>query len=281
MTVPTERLLVVGLRCNNACVFCAQGALRQNSPSFPLDLESIQAGDAVAIVGGEPTLDSDLPGLLQRVLARSPRRVVLQTNGRRLAYLAYARSLADAAPELALEISLQGSTAPMHDYSTSVPGSFEQTVKGLANARAVGLPASVAVVVTRSNQRHLVDIARLAHALGARAVRFHPAEPLGRARSARDRVVPNLEIAAPFLDAAEREARGLGLEVGGDGFVGLGVVEEAPAEPRALRVALPIAGRPEPAHGELRGSPKKSGEALATIFPDLFKSPANKPKEEF
>jgi hypothetical protein len=60
-------------------------------------------------------------------------------------------------------------------------------------------------------------------------------------------------------------------------FVGIGELappfESARIEPppERARVALPMLGRPAPAHGEVPSStPKKSGEALRAILPGLF-----------
>ncbi|HEY6464078.1 MAG TPA: hypothetical protein VIY73_28110, partial [Polyangiaceae bacterium] len=60
-------------------------------------------------------------------------------------------------------------------------------------------------------------------------------------------------------------------------FVGVGAmappVEAAavPPSPGRARVALPVLGRPQPAKGEVAaGTPKRSGDALRAILPDLF-----------
>lgn len=239
------RSITVGFACNNACVFCAQGDLRARAA--PIDvaaaITAIEPGDLVCFQGGEPTLLDDLPAWIRAADARGAARVIVQTNGRRLSYKAYARALREASTKLALDVSLPGSTAPMHEYHTSVEGSFAQTVQGLRNARAERIPAGTTTVVTRANFRHLTEIARISHAAGAVAVHFAEARPAGRALRDRARVIPAAEMVAPYLTRAVAEATRLGLAVrAGDRvsgaaaeiFAGIGAVEPVTIDvPRA------------------------------------------------
>jgi len=300
------RLVALGFSCNNACIFCAQGELRAGDaaqdqalrPQTPdAAIAAITPGEVVAIVGGEPTIHGDLPAWITAADARGAARIVVQTNGRRLAYRAYAHELAAASSRLTLDVSLHGSTAPMHDYHTSVPGSFQQTVQGLRNARAEGLPAGVTTVITRSNFRHLGEIVRVARACGASAVHLALAAPHGRAMRDADRVIPAFEMVKPHLVAAITEARRLGLAVrwnateapgaldglaepthgepDGALFAGIGQVEPAApsvalAAPAATKRQLHVLGKPVPAHAEVRAPVKRTGAELREIFPTLF-----------
>jgi cyclic pyranopterin phosphate synthase len=210
--------ITVGFACNNACAFCAQGDLRRASSEghareVARALEAVTPGETVAFLGGEPTIFAELPEWIRAADARGAARLLLQTNGRRLAYRAFARLLREASPRLRLDVSLHGSTAPMHDWHTGVEGSFAQTVQGLRYARAEGIPAGVTVVVTRSNYRHLAEIVRVAHAGAADAVHFAPVEPVGRASRDRARLLPAPEMVAPHLQRASAEAAHLGLGV--------------------------------------------------------------------
>lgn len=232
------RRLLVGFSCNNACVFCAQGELRASGPTFDVDSEiaAIERGDEVVVQGGEPTLSAALPGWIRAIVTRGAARVVVQTNGRRLAYAEYARELADAgAGKLELDVSLHGSDAAMHDWHTGVDGSFQQTARGLVNARASGLKCVVSVVVTRSNLRHLAEIVRVAHRVGARAVRFAPVERRGRAARSDVPLEAPAAMVGPRLRRALDEAAKLGLDASASRdadlpFAGLGAIERADGE---------------------------------------------------
>jgi MoaA/NifB/PqqE/SkfB family radical SAM enzyme len=241
------RAIVLGYACNNACLFCAQGDLRRTRPSAARDdvaraLDAIVKGETVAFVGGEPTLFAELPEWIRAAASRGAKNVILQTNGRRLSYRAFAHELAEASRALLLDVSLQGSTAAMHDWHTGTPGSFAQTVQGIRNARAERIPAGITTVVTRANYRHLGEIVRIAHAAGAMAVHVAAVEPFGRAVEKGSLLVPHPEMVAPHLQRASADAGRLGLrfEVGarttGDLFAGLGDVETP--DPAAERVEV-------------------------------------------
>lgn len=163
-------------------------------------------------MGGEPTLSDALPTWVEAAKAAGASSVLVQTNGRRLVYFSYAKALADAGVDF-LDLSLHGSGAAMHDYHTSVAGSFAQTLKGIANAQRANMSVGITTVITRSNFRHLADIVRLSHAEGADANHFIMAAREGRARTNAARMLAPPELVQPYLVAALSLARTLGLEV--------------------------------------------------------------------
>lgn len=251
------RAVLLGLTCNNACIFCAQGELSAQRPGrLDVRLEGIAPDEIVTFVGGEPTLDERLPDLVREAQERGARRIVVQTNGRRFAYRTYARTMHEASDKLVLDVSLHGSTMAMHEYHTQTEGSFQQTALGVRHATTEGIEVGVTTVVTRSNYRHLVEIVHLVRGLGAKAIKFVLAEPLGRAGKAIDRVVAPLELVEPHLSRAVREAArfGLGWVVGErssnpnvrDSFAGLGEAEPSVAvvaraeQAKGSRTRLPV-----------------------------------------
>lgn len=246
------RAIGLGLTCNNACVFCAQGELSAQRPGRPSSikalLDEIPPNEVVAFVGGEPTLDDDLPSLVRGADTRGARRIIVQTNGRRFAYRAYARVMREASALLFLDISLHGSTAAMHDYHTQTAGSFQQTALGIRNAAAEGIKVGVTTVITRSNYRHLSEVVFLVRGLGAKAVKFVVAEPFGRAEKAADRVFAPIELVEPHVSRAIREAARFELDwIVGDRASGPMVHEEfaglGEVQPSANAVARAEIGR--------------------------------------
>lgn len=218
MPAPLGRVLVhVGYACNNRCVFCAQGDLRAEAPAEEADAvraalrEGREGGhEAVAFVGGEPTLSDALPALIAEARRLGYTSVLLQTNGRRLAYGGYARDLAGAGLH-GVDVSLAGPKSAVHDYHVRVDGAFKQTGRGIAAARAAGLGVSVTSVLTRSSYRHLEETVRLLARLGVDAIHLAAPRGEGEARAGFDRVVPPLSLAMPHLEAAAAAARSLGV----------------------------------------------------------------------
>ena len=197
--------------CNNRCIFCAQGTLRSQVAAPP---EPGMQGDGplVVFLGGEPTLLDDLPARVELSRAQGARRIVLQTNARRLAYPAYAQSLANAGVD-ALDVSLQGGRAEIHDHHTRCPGSFVQTLAGVRAARNLGMEVGLTTVITRSNFRHLDELTRRAASLGIKRLHMTPARPVGEGRRLLARVVPRLSWLIPHLGAAAREADHRGMDL--------------------------------------------------------------------
>lgn len=193
----------VTLACNNRCVFCAQRGLSSASGSSPAD------GDAqVVFAGGEPTVLDDLPERIAAAREGGADRVLLQTNGRRLAYAAYLAELVDAGLTH-LDVSLHGPRAEIHDYHTQTEGSFKQTARGLLLAGRTSLELVVTTVVTRSNFRHLGATARVLRKLGVTSWLISAARTLGAAGDEVGSVPPRLGMLPDHLAAALRESSGI------------------------------------------------------------------------
>ena len=248
------RRIELGFGCNNACLFCALGRLREEVPKIAEEvidqqIDEVVTGDRVAFVGGEPTLFEQLAGWGTRVRERGAWSILVQTNARRLAVKGYAHSLIASGIDV-LDVSLHGCNEAMHDYHTAVDGSFRQTVAGLRRARAAGLTFGITTVVTRSNYRHLSEIVHVAHTLGARAVHLPVVVPKGSGLANWPRLQVAPALLEPHISRAVARAHSLGLVVvrgenlGKAGspqlFAGMGRAQESSGEAPAQR-HLPVA----------------------------------------
>ncbi len=206
----------LGFGCNNRCLVCSQGELRESEALVPArQVESALVGlqgRTVVFVGGEPTLHPQLCELIELAKRRGARAVRLQTNARCFRDPARAR-LAKQAGLDGVEVALFGTATAMHDYHTASPGSFRETVRGLRALLAERVAIAVNVVVTRSNYRHLAEFPRLAQALRAEVVRFSPVRAIGRAGSAPHGYSAPSALLAPRLRQATQVAQALGIAV--------------------------------------------------------------------
>ncbi|HTJ84080.1 MAG TPA: hypothetical protein VL400_20315, partial [Polyangiaceae bacterium] len=132
---------------------------------------------------------------------------------------------------------------------------FRETARGVRHARAVGIPVAITVVVTRANYRHLAEIAALAAALGADALRFATLELVGTAKVLEKSLAPHAELVLPHVARARAVAAQRRLRVASDPltdeddrFAGLGVT--ALAQPPLA--TLPLYGSPSPPSPPLR-----------------------------
>lgn len=208
-----------GYACNNACRFCNQALLRASEePTIPSDIdEKIDAAlehpeTPLVFVGGESTVHPDLPTWIERAKSGGIKHIILQTNGRMLAYHQYSDSLVEAGCNI-FAVSLQGATAACHDFLTQSPGSFKQTIRGIRNVRDAGATVWVNTVITRPNFRHLSEIVTRCHRLGVSRIRFVWPRLEGEAVAQSARIIPNMEMVIPFLEAARTLGTRLGRRI--------------------------------------------------------------------
>jgi MoaA/NifB/PqqE/SkfB family radical SAM enzyme len=107
------------------------------------------------------------------------------------------KSVAAGANEFSL--ALHGHVRDLHDYLTQVPGSFHETARGIRNLKALGQYVGTNTVITRSNYRHLPDIARLLIHLGVSQYQFAFVHALGSAARNFARIVPRYSLIEHYV----------------------------------------------------------------------------------
>jgi len=201
----TERVdIKTGWKCNNRCLFCVQGNKRDlygNKPTEEVKRlleEARRDSDSIVFTGGEVTIRPDLFELVRYARDLGYRVIQIQTNGRVLAYMKACRELVEAG---ATEFSpaLHGHIAELHDSLTRSPGSFAQTVRAIRNLKELGQLVLTNTVITRSNFRHLPEIARLLVGLGVDQYQFAFVHPIGTAGDHFTSVVPRFTLLEPYV----------------------------------------------------------------------------------
>jgi radical SAM protein len=161
--------------CPLACLHCRAEARPERDSG---ELTSAEARDLMAqvtefgspppifvLTGGDPFQRPDLFDLVRHgaalglPMAVSPSGTPTLTAGR-------LAELHDAGAR-AISLSLDGSTARVHDRFRAVPGVFDATMKAWRAARDLGLKVQVNTSVTGHNLDDLADIAALVSRLGA------------------------------------------------------------------------------------------------------------------
>jgi AdoMet-dependent heme synthase len=161
--------------CPLACVHCRAEARPGRHPG---ELTTDEAHNLMAqvaefgspppifvLTGGDPFQRPDLFDLVRHgtrlglAVAVSPSGTPTLTAGR----LAELRE----AGARAISLSLDGSTAEVHDRFRGVPGVFGWTLEAWQAARELGLKVQINTTVTGHNLADLADIAALVHRLGA------------------------------------------------------------------------------------------------------------------
>ena len=210
--------VTVDFHCNSACRFCIVQEGMNRYRGVPLERFRATAAEnrvsrkyeRVLFTGGEVTLEKSLFDFV-RVARESESfaHVRVQTNGRRLADAAYARALREAGVD-ELFVSVHGADARTHDGITQRPGSFDELVRGLDNARALGFTLLSNTVITALNVQELAAIMELAAAHGVTSAELWGYLPMADHAEANALLAPVSEV-APALLAALDSADALGV----------------------------------------------------------------------
>ena len=191
-----ERLgLGVGPMCNNGCDPCLWSRRLEFRPKASLPADAAVHGKVIQLAGREPTLMTDLPALIRGLREAGAVRVEIDTNGRRLAYPAYVRAL-DAAGLDSVTVKLFGVDAAGWDARTREPGSFAQTLEGMANLHhlAPGITLTGLIVPGREPGSRLHELVEFAGSIGLTrlrvVIRLARQDSAGPGRARRHDVVP-------------------------------------------------------------------------------------------
>ena len=211
-------LIRVTGHCNQHCRFCNvnMGAeCRGNlSPEEALNLvmrDNPSPGAVVEISGGEPTLNRQLPRIVEN-LSSAGFRPFLETNAVALSDPKRVESLTGIGLYRAF-VSLHGDTAALSDYLTGAPGTFHKTIEGIHNLLQADIRVIINVVASRLNLEHLDTMVRfIAHRFGPRPhISMSVMAPYEHAWfNSRELCFPYSE-GAPFIIKALDTANALGM----------------------------------------------------------------------
>lgn len=127
--------IFVSAQCNQRCVCCP------GRPTATVSERQIRQKlyqhDQICLLGGEPTLNRSLLGLIRRAKVYGSRRVALSTNGLRLSFRHYAKACLDAGLDEIL-FAFPSHQRAVCDALTGVGGSYELKNQALRRVRRSG-----------------------------------------------------------------------------------------------------------------------------------------------
>jgi MoaA/NifB/PqqE/SkfB family radical SAM enzyme len=153
-----KNIIIIDYNCNQNCKFCATSDFRKEKISLKeikkiVDNAINSDKELIVISGGEPTLRNDLYKIIKHIKKIAPRKnIELTTNGMRLSNKKYIKSISDIDRII---FSIHGPNKKVHDSITQVPESFDLAIKGLKNAKELGIESNLYYVVTSENQKGL------------------------------------------------------------------------------------------------------------------------------
>ncbi len=211
--------LALDYRCNLRCLGCraCDGSGERLAPERAAALlrESFQGGARVAwFGGGEPTLRDDLLPLVKRARDLGYEQVVVQTNGVRLAYPAYARALVDAGVT-EVRVNAKSARADVHDALSAVQGTHALLVRALENLATHRAGVAADVLLAASTAPHLDETVAFFADRGVKrfALWLLYAGDTTAGSVAVEREVPRIADLLPALGKAARVARERGVEL--------------------------------------------------------------------
>ncbi len=165
-----EVSLELTYKCNLDCFYCYND---REKPGTPLSLQQYQTllsdlADMqtlhLMLTGGEPMVHPDFfaIGRAARDMGFVTR---IRTNGHSLTHRQALRLKEEVQP-YAVEVTLHGSTADVHDRQTRMPGSFDRLVKNLESAKELGLRCEVVSTPTAWNEHQIAGMFALCDSLG-------------------------------------------------------------------------------------------------------------------
>jgi len=198
--------------CDLACVHCRAVAQPRPDPrqlsteeAFRLvdDVAAFQQPAILILTGGDPLKREDIFEVAARA-SRAGLRVVMSPSGTQVTPGTVQRLI--GAGVRRISVSLDGSTAELHDSFRQVPGAFAEATQSLAYAREGGLPFQINTTVTRHNRNDLTEMLRLAVQLGAVTWDVFMLVPTGRGTVQMEITPEEYEETLHFVYAVSRTA---------------------------------------------------------------------------
>ncbi|MBV7276159.1 His-Xaa-Ser system radical SAM maturase HxsC [Clostridium sp. PL3] len=201
-----DNFLMLTNKCNNNCIMCPDSlSVRTENNNIPLHIikRHIKLIDKsttfLCITGGEPTLlRDDFIEIIKYCKEKLPNtKYLLLTNGRIFYYKNFTETFIKNRPkDMVIAIPIHAHEPKLHDYISSIEGSFVQTFYGVKNLLDKGEKIEIRIVVNKLNYNMLKNIAFMINKYFAKVFRvsFMAMEMLGNA------VVNNKEIWISFKD---------------------------------------------------------------------------------
>lgn len=206
-SAPYRMDLALTYRCNDDCAHC-YNARPRNYPELDTE-EWYKIIDRVweigiphiVFTGGEPTLRSDLPELIDHA-ERNGQITGLNTNARRLSDNDFVKQLVDAGLDH-IQITVESHDPSIHDQMVRAKGAWRQTIAGLRNVLDTPLYVMTNTTMLQPNSRFLGDTLDFLASLGVPTIGLNALIYSGHGRS----VGTGLKEAelAPLLDLAREK----------------------------------------------------------------------------
>ena len=232
--------------CNQRCVFCTydkflrmdvkdpaaekpffeKPSLDSSLPITDIVKRILQnENEEIVFMGGEPTLNKDLPYLV-KFAKKYCKKVTVNTNGVLLSSFAFAHKLKTAGLDR-LMISLHGHTAEVSEKISRIKGNFIKTVKGIHNAIDLGINIMLVHVLYKENYvffQHFVNfvISEFYHKAKQKNLSFglsvSMVKPNRFSSALNKEITPKYSQVLPYLIKGLNKLKNLEIDIGLENF---------------------------------------------------------------
>jgi len=185
-------------RCNLRCIHCrassedtsAEGDFTTQEAFRLLDDIAELSKPVIVLSGGEPLLRKDVFEIAAHGTYLGL-RMCMATNGV-LIDDQVCRRMKESEIRM-VSLSLDGSTAAVHDNFRQQPGAFDGTLRGIDFLKKHGIPFLINSSFTKRNREDIPNVFRLARSLGAKAWYMFMIVPTGRGEDIFEELIPKEE----------------------------------------------------------------------------------------
>ncbi len=192
-----------GMNCTHCWLMDADnsGQTKQKESFLPVETfnnvleQGLKMGIVnVKLTGGEPLIHPEIKQILS-VLKSKNVFLIIETNGIPCADKSIVKSIAECGNTF-IAVSLDGTTAAVHEKIRGVKGCFDKTVQGIKNLVDAGLKPQIIMSMTKSNKHQIESMVRFAEKLGAASVKFNIVVPVqkGKAMLEKDELIEISEL---------------------------------------------------------------------------------------
>ncbi|HYK00299.1 MAG TPA: radical SAM protein [Thermoanaerobaculia bacterium] len=197
--------------CDLHCRGCPSGASEQRDPNELSTYEAYKTIDQIAslrpreliISGGDPLERDDVDQIVDYARRRGLDPSLVLAPSRDLTFDAIAKLQNNGLTSVV--VSVDGSTATIHEKMHGVPGTFATTLRAMRGAERAGLRIEVNTLVTRHNADDLEAIVQLIRPFSTTRWNVHFVVPIGASRDLA--MITATEVEQVFATLDEIRAR--------------------------------------------------------------------------
>jgi MoaA/NifB/PqqE/SkfB family radical SAM enzyme len=212
----------LGAKCNAKCLFCNVPSESYNLPDIVsteeikkeiVDLSNKQKNMRISISGGEPTINKDLPEIIEFAKRSGIKTVEIQTNAILLRDKNLVKTLKKAGLDKAF-VSFHSAVPRIHDYLTGRKGAFENCLIGIKNLLAEKIIVDLNPVVTVRGYEELPGYIRFVkkEIPEVKRISLSVIQPRGRAWDNRN-LVPRYGQISPYVEKALKLGKQRGINI--------------------------------------------------------------------